>query len=212
MSRKQCSKWSQVPLHTLSPSHFPNIRISRGRDSYDSMCCLAQNMHFMLSGLCKMGLGWGREINVERGLRGHRLFSFRLSQNSTSARSRKRWFMRFRGTIYAFYTFWPIQNATCVRSRKKCSTCSPDLSYTFSHSGSPKIRLFRRRKFDDSGFCVALNGHSMLPGLFKMQLGRIRESNVPSGRRVFHSYFRLPAVTKYISDVEKAMIEWVAWH
>ena len=43
---------------------------------------------------------------------GH-ISSFWLSQNTTFAMSRKRRFNVYPGNNKAFYTFWPIQNATC---------------------------------------------------------------------------------------------------
>ena len=61
--------------------------------------------------------------------------------------------------------------------------------------------------------CVALTRHIILPGLTKMRLGRGRKSNVASGRRALRTHFRLLAIPKYDNrEVEKTIIQWVAWH
>ena len=61
--------------------------------------------------------------------------------------------------------------------------------------------------------CLAITWHFILSALSKMRLWRIWETNVARCLRSFRTHFRLLAIPKYVfSEVEKAMILWVAGH
>ena len=75
------------------------------------------------------------------------------------------------------------------------------------------MRFCLGRESDDSRGCLALNRRIVLFGLSVMQLVRARESNDASRRRALQKHFRLLAIRKYvINELEKAMIQMVAWH
>ena len=88
------------------------------------------------------------------------------------------------GPFAHIFVFWSSQNATLARSRKQWFNRLP-----------------------------ALTRHFILTGLSKLRIGRGRKSNVASGRRGLRTYFLLLCISKYdFSEVEKTMIQGVAWH
>ena len=130
------SKWSLHPSYTVSHSVWSKIRLCLVRERG----FLALTMHIILSGLSKMWLDGGRETNVEREPFAY-FFALWLTQNTILTRSKKQWYNGLPRTNSSYYTFWPLQNATWVRSRNQCSKLSPRISQIFSTSGYSKFRL-----------------------------------------------------------------------
>ena len=158
-SRKQLCMWSPGLSQNFSTSGYPKIRLQRDRESDDSLGCLALNRNFILSGLSKMRVGRSRESNVAGGRRELSThfhvpaipkYDFSEIEKATIQKG-------LCGTIQAFYSFWPMENAYLARSRKQCWKWQPGLTHTLETPGGSKIRLFqtsRKRRFGMLPFTI----------------------------------------------------------
>ena len=162
------------------------------------MGCLALNRNFILSGLSKMRLWRGRESNVVRGrrdLRTHfRPLAIRIYDFSDVEKAMIQGVvLLYLGILYSL----AYRKCDLGEVEKQYSNWSLDISYTFSHSYCPKIRLWLGRECDDSIGYVVLTRHIVHFVLSKMRRLQCRESYAARSRQDLSTHFRLLAFREY---------------